>query len=395
VPALPARLARTTDDERVVWGVAGGIARALGVDPVLVRIAFAVLGLASGVGVIAYVVAAVVLPEADEVEPAGEGRGAADAEQALGIGMVTLGVLLLARRLGATLPDPVLWPVVLVAIGAGVSWSRAGGRPVDLLDGGRTVVARLVVGALLLAGGIGWFVARGERLAVAAQLLLAVLVTTGGIVLLAGPWIVGLGRQLAEERAARIRAAERADVAAHLHDSVLQTLALIQRRADSPTDTIALARRQERELRDWLYGAGSQPVDPGATLGAALRSVVDEVEADHAVTVDVVVVGEDVPLGEQAAALVSATREAIVNAAKHAGAPTVSVYAEADDRALTAFVRDRGRGFDPAAVPPDRRGLADSVVGRLQRHGGEAHVRSAPGEGTEVELRVPRREVAS
>jgi signal transduction histidine kinase len=190
---------------------------------------------------------------------------------------------------------------------------------------------------------------------------------------------------LAEERAARVRTEERAATAAHLHDSVLQTLALIQRRAGDAGEVTALARRQERELREWLYGAAD--TGRGATLAGALAAAADEVEQRHRITVEVVTVG-DATLDEAGDALVAATCEALVNAAKHAGVDRVDLYAEASPEGTVVFVRDRGRGFDPATVPEDRRGLRDSIEGRLRAHGGEARIRAAPGRGTEVELRM-------
>jgi signal transduction histidine kinase len=201
------------------------------------------------------------------------------------------------------------------------------------------------------------------------------------------PWWLRLVRGLTEEREERVRTQERAELAAHLHDSVLQTLALMQKRADDPRAVAALARRQERELRAWLNGA---PTDaPRQTLAAAIQEVVGEVEDDHGVPVEVVVVG-DCPLDEATEALVAATREAVVNAVKFAAGTPVSVYAEADGDRVEVFVRDRGPGFDLAAVPPDRRGLRESVLGRMDRHGGEAHVHTQPGAGTEIELVLPR-----
>lgn len=384
--ALSLPTVRRPTDGRLVAGVATGIARAVGVDPVVVRLAFVLLAFAGGTGVILYLVLAVVVPEGDapRVTSLAGGR---TVEQAAGVGFVTLGLLLLLRRAGLLLPDQVVWPAVVIVVGAAIAWTRLDGRSVDLLDSGRGVVLRLVTGALLLATGIGVFVALNERVVVATQVVAAVLVTASGLALLCGPWIVRLGRQLTTERAERIRADERAELAAHLHDSVLQTLALIQRRAGSPAETIALARRQERELREWLI-EGRQPTG-GLTFASALRAIADDVEADHPVAVEVVVVG-DVPLDDGGAALVAAAREATVNAARHSGSDAVAVYAEVDDVSLVAFVRDRGTGFDPATVPEGRRGLAESVVGRMERHGGVAEVKSSPGDGTEIVLTVPR-----
>jgi signal transduction histidine kinase len=251
------------------------------------------------------------------------------------------------------------------------------------------------VAALVLAG----FATR--RFLLAGDQVLAA-VNNGALLYLLGAGILAWGvevlreaerqrlaveAELSREREERRRSAERAETAAHLHDSVLQTLALLQRRSDDPAEVSALARRQERELREWLGGT-VRPPGPARALREALEGAAAEVERDHRVAVEVVVVG-DAPLDEGLAALVAASREALVNAGKHAGVDAVSLYAEADATAARVFVRDRGRGFDPAAAPADRRGLRESIVARLQRHGGAANIRSAPGSGTEVALSVP------
>jgi signal transduction histidine kinase len=244
--------------------------------------------------------------------------------------------------------------------------------------------------------------------------LLAATATLVGVVVLTVPWWMRLARELTAERRERIRSEERAEIAAHLHDSVLQTLALIQRHTESGDDGSSavrevrrLARRQERELREWLYGEREHPAgpeeavdDPATTrsFAAALRAAAGEVEDAFAVTVAPVVVG-DAAHDPRTTALVAAAREAMVNAAKHAGVDEISVYAEVEDPegsgdpaagTLAVFVRDRGCGFDPDTVPPDRHGLADSVRARVERQGGTVRVRTAPGEGTEVALTLPR-----
>ncbi|MEZ5251912.1 MAG: ATP-binding protein, partial [Ilumatobacteraceae bacterium] len=215
---------------------------------------------------------------------------------------------------------------------------------------------------------------------------IATALTVIGVVVLVGPWLTRLAQEAAAERRERIRVQEREAMAAHLHDSVLQTLALIQRTADDPRRTITLARQQERELRAWLYGARAS--SSSTTLASSLRQVVHEVESAYDVQVDLVVVG-DAPVGDAVDALVAATREACINAAKHAGTTEVSVFAEVRDGAAEVFVRDRGVGFDRATVAADRRGIAHSIEGRLDRVGGTAQVESAPGAGTEVQMRAP------
>jgi signal transduction histidine kinase len=223
-------------------------------------------------------------------------------------------------------------------------------------------------------------------LTAARDVLLAVVVVVVTIGVILTPWWLRLVRGLTEEREERVRTQERAELAAHLHDSVLQTLALMQKRADDPRAVAALARRQERELRAWLNGARSEP---SRTLAGALQAVVAEVEDDHGVPVEVVAVG-DCPLDEATEALVAAAREAVLNAVKFAAGAPISVYAEVDGERVEVFVRDRGPGFDLAAVPTDRRGLRESVLGRMARHGGRADVHTRPGAGTEVELVLPR-----
>jgi signal transduction histidine kinase len=215
------------------------------------------------------------------------------------------------------------------------------------------------------------------------------LLVTAGFVLLLGPWWLRIARDLMVERQARARAEERADIAAHMHDSVLQTLALIQRRAEDPQAVVQLARAQERDLRSWLF-EGRAPGDADASSFAeGVREIQRDVEAVHGVPVEVVTVA-DCPLDEHLAALLAAAREATVNAAKWSGAGVISVFAEVEPDKVNVAVRDRGKGFDPAAVPDDRKGVAESIRGRMSRHGGEATVQSAPGEGTKVTLTMVR-----
>jgi signal transduction histidine kinase len=209
----------------------------------------------------------------------------------------------------------------------------------------------------------------------------------GGLLLIAGPWLWRLAVERDAERAARIRSDERADVAARVHDSVLQTLALIQRHAGEPKRVASLARRQERELRGWLYA--DRPLgDDGASVVAALQAAAADVEDTYDVRVELASSG-DAPVD---GAVVLAAREAMTNAAKFAGVEEIDVFVEVTDDELAVFVRDRGAGFDRPEVPGDRRGLVESIEGRLERSGGRATIVSTPGEGTEVELRVPRSE---
>jgi len=400
------RLARSRDD-RVIAGVCAGIARRLGVDPVVVRLAAVVLALANAVGVVIYVGAWAMLPEqpaTDEPDLDRRGERAEDSraglKSALAVGCITVGILILLKSVLPRFPNGLVWPATLVAVGFGVVWARADeadrsrwrGALLGEADGtltGRGLWLRLACGGTLLICGFGWFLGTNSALSDLGTVGVAVLATILGIGVLLGPWVRTLFNQLGAERRERIRSEQRAEMAAHLHDSVLQTLALIQRQADSPQQSRSLARRQERELRAWLFDDRTPASTAAAQrLVAVLDQISDDVEADHDVTLDVVAVG-DCPVDPRVEALVAAIREAVVNAAKHSGEPEVSVYVEVTDDGINAYVRDRGKGFDPAAVLGDRRGIADSIIGRMARVGGVASIRSGPGEGTEVVLRLP------
>ncbi|WP_130648392.1 ATP-binding protein [Egicoccus halophilus] len=400
---------------RVIGGVAAGLGARLGVDPVLIRIAFVVLSLAGGTGVLLYG----VLWAFTSVAATGpvDARRPATLQQATALGLITLGVLFLLRSLGLWFGDALVLPVTLAAVGSAIVWTRGddadrsrwarlggripGGHALVSVTAGPASPVRLLIGSLLVAGAVAGFLAAQDGLGALSDLGFAVLAALGGLALLFGPWLWRLVDQLGLERRERIRQEERAELAAHLHDSVLQTLALIQRSADQPRRMVALARRQERELRGWLYGQRDgqrdgqrAALDEPADLAAAVDQIVEEVEAVHDLQVDVVVVG-DAPIDERVRALLAAMREACVNVAKHAGVPTASVYVEVERDQVTAFVRDRGAGFELGRVPDDRRGVRDSIIGRLDRHGGHGRVWSRPGEGTEIELCVPRPRPAS
>jgi signal transduction histidine kinase/phage shock protein PspC (stress-responsive transcriptional regulator) len=400
---------RPTDD-RVCAGVCSGLGRHLGVDPMVLRLAFVVLTLANGFGVLGYAVLWGIVPAEDDraAGPRPESlRPTAD--RAVGVGLLTLGLVSLIGRIGLLLPAGVVWSIGLSAAGFALVWARtsdqgrerwmglARGRssaPVDTVSRGRVVVLRGIAGGLLLVVGLAALLASGGLLSAVGQIGLAAAATGVGVALLLGPWIVRLWRDLDGERRERIRSEERSDMAAHLHDSVLQTLTLIQRHADdAPGRARMLARRQERELRAWLYDERA-PVDGRPDrLVPALEAVVTEVEDAHEVEVDLVVVG-DLPLDRRLEGLVAAVREAAFNAARHAGVPEVDVYVEVEPDRVSAYVRDRGKGFDPAEVEPGRLGVRESIVARMARAGGRADVHSAPGEGTEVALELPTKAAA-
>jgi phage shock protein PspC (stress-responsive transcriptional regulator)/signal transduction histidine kinase len=377
--------------QRLVAGVAAGVADELGIDVLWVRLAFVLLAAAGGWGILLYGAAwaAIAWWERDPRHPPPgprQAKGATPATRTVGFALVVVGLLGAIDGLGAGFAPGVVWPAGLVALGLLVAWRQtdpasAGGRVV------RPSGLTIGVGLLLAVGGgmallLGTVDLEGAWTALVAGG--AVLV---GIGVLSAPWWLRLVNELTDERQRRIRSDERAEVAAHLHDSVLQTLALIQRNATDPQAMVSLARRQERELRNWL------DPDRADRLGGSLRGRLDDlatdVEARHGVPVEVVAVG-DCLVDEAMAATLAAAREAAVNAAKHAGADRVDVYAEVRPEVVEVYVRDTGRGFDPDAVAPDRRGLRESIRGRMHRVGGTATVYSAPGQGTEVELRLPR-----
>jgi len=399
----------------IVGGVLAGIAAQLGWDVRLVRVLFLVgVVVTGGLLLAAYAVGWLLIPSAQSggrAAPApvpGRRRGW---QLGLGVGLLTTSGLLVFRELGLWWSDAVVWPLVLAVAGATLLWAQsrradatAAAGPVapraerapsdqsapaaaltpasrlrDLYRGGFGVA--LVVGAALL------FLSQVDALGAARDAAFTAIVAIFALALILAPFIWRLGRSLAAERAERVRSQERAEMAAHLHDSVLQTLTLMQMRADDPREVAALARRQQRELRAWLAAGGEAGED---RFAAALRAAAEEVEDAYRITVDVVAVG-DADLDEPAAALVAATREALTNAAKFAAeAGPVSVYAEVGPEQIEAFVRDRGPGFDPDRLPEDRRGVRESIVGRMQRHGGTATIVSVPGSGTEVVLSIAR-----
>ncbi|MDP9243167.1 MAG: PspC domain-containing protein [Actinomycetota bacterium] len=392
-PRLVARSSR----DRVLTGVAGGIGERLGVDPTVVRLGFVALSLAAGIGVVLYLMAWLLssAPTAPSAPPHTSAR------QAAALGLIGLGVLVLLRQTGLWFGDRFVWPVVLVAAGSAVIWTRSDegngvrwahlmGRLPERWRGAAAVAAprvRTFAGLLLIVAGVGRFLTANNPQGLSLNAPLMVAATFVAIAVIAGPLFWRLGRQLTEERRQRIRSQERAEVAAHLHDSVLQTLALIQR-SEEPRQMATLARSQERELRSWLYG-GARAADH-TLISTAMNDAAAEVERVHRITIDVVTVGE-CRLNEPSGALVLAAREAMVNSAAHSGSDRVSVYVEAADGVVTAYVRDQGRGFDPKSVPPDRRGIADSIAGRMARYGGETSIASTPGSGTEVRLQVTAR----
>jgi signal transduction histidine kinase/phage shock protein PspC (stress-responsive transcriptional regulator) len=370
-----------------VAGVCAGFAARLGIDPLLIRIGFVLTLLAGGAGIPLYVIGWVLIPaEGPERPVVARLLNRRDTWLvAAGMGCLTLAAVLLVREWVPWFSDKITWPVVIAAAGGALIWRQSQTAPEARAHRSqlpRDAVNKAGVGAALVIGGALLFLSLNDSLAPAREVVLPVAVVLIAVTIILAPWWIRLVRGLASERSARIRSQERAEVAAHLHDSVLQTLALVQKRADDPREVAALARRQERELRAWLNDTRPAGTE---TLAGALEAAAAEVESDHHVPIEVVTVG-DGPLDERAGALVAAVREALVNASKFAGPEPIALYAEVADGRAEVFVRDRGPGFVPDAVPADRRGVRDSIVARMERHGGRATVHSTPGHGTEVEL---------
>jgi signal transduction histidine kinase len=389
---------------RTIAGIAGGLADHLGVDVLWVRVAFAALAATGGAGVVAYALLWAFVPQQEpdadaEVKPV----STKERQQAVGLIALGLGVALATGTLTGTVSGWTGIALVITIVGAAIVWREAdeaqrrrdkGGM---LFAGaGRIVLVRVLSGVALVTTGIAGILLQAVASLSSSQFAaVAVVAVLIGVGVVSVPWWLRLVRDLTDERRKRIRTEERAEIAAHLHDSVLQTLALIQKQAEAPREVLRLARGQERQLRTWLYGPSgygredSTQLSGPSTLSEAVETACGEVEDAFAVKIQQVVVG-DCELDEKLMALVQATREATVNAAKHAGVAEVSVYAEVEADRVNIFVRDRGKGFDQDTVPEDRHGLADSIRGRMDRNGGEVRVRTALGEGTEVHLEMPR-----
>ncbi|MER5553148.1 PspC domain-containing protein [Streptomyces sp. NPDC002793] len=405
----PRKLYRSADG-RMLGGVARGLAGHLGLPVAWVRFVFLGLFFADGLGALLYAVFWIVVPlgvggvetSRSFFETAPDGRRRLrkpDQGQVFALVALLFGAVIFVGSVDmGSEADRYVWPALLIGGGSVLVWRQAdNARRARWMEAGRhrrvLHLARGLAGVALVGLGLAAFmVVRGSAAQLGTALTAAVAVLTG-IALLAGPYLVRMTQDLSEERLMRIRAQERAEVAAHVHDSVLHTLTLIQRNADDGGEVRRLARAQERELRNWLYnpeGTGKEEAEEPTSLADAVKRAAAEVEDKHGVPLEVVVVG-DCPLDEKLAAQMQAAREAMVNAAKYGGeGGAVQVYAEVEGRTVFVSVRDRGPGFDLDAVPDDRMGVRESIIGRMQRNGGTARLRSVPDGGTEVELEMER-----
>lgn len=389
----PPRLYRSSAD-RYIAGVCGGIAEHLGLPSWVIRL-IAVVAVIAGPGLFVYgFFWAMTRP--DTTAPGGPGSTSAPRRQLnLNQVLLILGGTVLVLGLGWGGPIGQLGrhlgfvvPVVAVAAGAFLAWSQ-----LDDTERGRwrgrtrrakiLSVARPLIGVALTMVGVIALATQGQGSDAVWSSALAAFAVLVGAIVVAAPWVVRMWQSLQHEQTERIRATERADIAAHLHDSVLQTLALIQRRADDPATVVRLARSQERELRAWLYADQHSSKD---SLASAVETATHEVEDDHGVAIELVVTG-DRPLDPGGVALVKAAREAMLNAVRH-GLPPVSTYVEIGPQGVEAFVRDHGTGFDLGDIGDDRLGVRESILGRMSRHGGSAKIRRLE-HGTEIELSLP------
>lgn len=387
---------------RKVAGVAAGLARHLGIDVKLVRIIFiAATVLGSGAGLLAYLAFWAVLPmDPDEAVSAQDRETQADPGWIILIAVIAACALLALAALGFTSLSSYLWPVALGAIGITLVWLRADDLQrarwrADAAGVARDAASeaaeygrwRLVLGSAAVLLAVIGFALSSVGVATMLQGLATTVLLLVGIGLVAFPWLHEQWQALSDERAAHIRAEERAEMAARIHDSVLQTLTLLQKHADDPARVQQLARAEERELREWLYGDEQSP----ESVTLALKQAAQEVEEKHGAAIDVVVVG-DAAVDSRIEALLAAAQEAMVNAAKHSGVAAAQVYAEVEPERISVFIRDRGCGFAVDDIAADRAGVRESIEARMTRVGGEARVRSVPGDGTEVSLLLPRTE---
>jgi signal transduction histidine kinase len=384
---------RRSRSDRMVAGFAAGIAQHLRVPATAIRIAFLALLAAHGLGAVLYAIYWVVLKDEDTERAARRDFGRIIPFAILGIGMVVVMIMAFG---GDGVSLAVGWLVALVVVGAGLIWHQAEPSRVTrfgkaFTDRRPTFVLSLIGGSILVSVGVIGLAtvyypgSKGPSLSVVALSALFAIIAVAGVGVVAAPALWRTATALRAEKEGRIREQERAELAAMIHDQVLHTLALIQRNSADPATVTRLARGQERSLRNWLY----KPMGSASELfAAAVEEAAAEVEDTFAIAVETVVVG-DREVDEQVRALVAATREALVNAARHAKVATISLYAEVEPDEISVFVRDRGTGFDLSTIDDNRHGVRGSIVGRMRRHGGRAEIRSEPGEGTEVRLHLP------
>ena len=398
---LSRRRAARRVDGAWLGGVCTGLAAHLGWPVLVMRLVFVLLAPWQFLGVLIYGVLWLVMPleqptEAPGLEAASrtgmrttqqQVRGA-DVGAIVALIMLAGGLVWLMQTMGMGWQPTVFWPLAFGSVGLALVWRQADTAGLVRQAGRRRWFGwlRVVLGVVLVALAVTIAVATQTGIEDLPKSLAVGAVALLGVAAVVAPWAFRTRSQLTAARERQLLADARADMAAHLHDSVLQTLALIQRQSDDPKAVAALARKQERELRQWLYGETRDD----STLHSAITAAASEIEDERGVPIDVVVVGDDVPVDGSLDAMARAAREAMLNAAKHSGADRVDVYVEGTDHSVEIFIRDRGKGFDPGTIDESRMGIRGSIIDRMTRNGGRAHIRSSPGEGTEIRLETQR-----
>ncbi|RBP99890.1 ATP-binding protein [Bifidobacterium xylocopae] len=397
---------------RVLCGVCRGISLHLGIRVTWIRLLMLALLPAFGIGAIAYVLLWISVPAGDPMaavqaamspggrQPLARGNapvtddgeagvpgpafGAEDLTDvfrsaskpalliAAGSLLLTIALILMARGL----PSHLIAPAILLGAGLAVAWLR--------FDDGARHASTLALAAGLILAALASYVFPTFPSREAWQMMALALAVLAAVAVMLTPWAHALLLRLSSEQAGKERQEERADMAAHLHDGVLQTLALIQLNADDPQTVFTLARGQERDLRNWLY---QERAPTERSVSSGLKEIAAEVEDAHGKPIDVVTVGDALP-SAQTDALLNATRQALVNAVTHGGEP-ISAYCETGKGKVEVFVRDHGDGFDPESIPPDRLGIRQSIIGRIERRGGTVEIVSRPRWGTEVRMHMP------
>ncbi|MHB8379281.1 MAG: ATP-binding protein [Acidimicrobiales bacterium] len=407
VIGTPHRPFRRGVDNAILGGVCGGLAIRLGVNERTVRIIFSLLALVSGVGLLLYMLLWLTLPRSNETQSIAHrllGRRRELHRALFGLILVVAFIVVLDRA-GIPSLGIYTWPFLLSVAGVIGVWRGATpdehkhledlvrSAPLIRVPASPTkknLLLRVLLGTVLVLLGLRALSRLNGVWGGTTPVLFGTFILIAGVLILLAPWWLATLNELSGERRARVRVQERANVAAHLHDSVLQTLTLIERAAGDESAVVRLARNQERELRQWLFDPDHRATDDEVgTFSSKLHSLEDEIESDYGVRVELVVVGDCVA-DANVLALVAAGREAAINAAQWSEAPSISIYAEVETSALSLFIRDRGKGFDVETVPHDRQGIALSIRQRMAQHGGSSSLKSTRGVGTEVKLDLPR-----
>ena len=405
---VPQRPLRRSNTDYILGGVCGGLAIRFGVRERTIRILFSLSALLVGLGVLAYVATWFLMVRSGEDESIAQrlNKNRRESQTLILVAVLIVAGLLALHAFRFHGVTGIEWTLLfslagLVAIWRGISTDERSklegvisATPIlgsATAKGWKAITVRVVLGVALVVLGFKYLGQVGGIWGGAVPALVGTFVLVLGALILLAPWWLQTVRDLAGERRERVRVEERAAMVAHIHDSVLQTLTLIERAAGNEADVVRLARAQERELRQWLFNPDSIGDDSRSTSFAGLVSRIEaDIEHDYGVKVELVMVG-DCPVDERVSALANAGREAAVNAAKWSGATMVSIFAEVETDTISMFVRDTGIGFDTTTtVASDRQGIALSIKQRMNQHGGYATIRSTPGSGTEVQLILPR-----